>query len=379
MLSTLTESGTAGRTAGTHSPSVAVRVNDLTKAYGSVVALKDISLVVPDGHLVVLLGPSGCGKTTLLRCIAGLERPTAGEIDIGNTRVFSKSTFVEPERRGLGMMFQSYALWPHMSVFNNIAYPLTSGTGMSKDQVRAAVHDQMLKMGIEGLDERYPSQLSGGQQQRVALARALVRKPSVLLFDEPLSNVDAKVRRRLRLELRDIKRATAFSGVYVTHDQEEAMELADTLVVMENGAIAQVGSTIDVYRRPASTYVADFVGEACRFQATVVATSPRLVVDTPLGRLDFAAPDMTPSVGSTGWVAVRPEYIKLSPGSSGDEVRARALVRETVFLGSRWECRLTVADTAVIASVANPDFVGPPNGGEIEIGIPREALLWLPR
>jgi ABC-type Fe3+/spermidine/putrescine transport system ATPase subunit len=379
MLSTLTESGTAGRTAGTHSPSVAVRVNDLTKAYGSVVALKDISLVVPDGHLVVLLGPSGCGKTTLLRCIAGLERPTAGEIDIGNTRVFSKSTFVEPERRGLGMMFQSYALWPHMSVFNNIAYPLTSGTGMSKDQVRAAVHDQMLKMGIEGLDERYPSQLSGGQQQRVALARALVRKPSVLLFDEPLSNVDAKVRRRLRLELRDIKRATAFSGVYVTHDQEEAMELADTLVVMENGAIAQVGSTIDVYRRPASTYVADFVGEACRFQATVVATSPRLVVDTPLGRLDFAAPDMTPSVDSTGWVAVRPEYIKLSPGSSGDEVRARALVRETVFLGSRWECRLTVADTAVIASVANPDFVGPPNGSEIEIGIPREALLWLPR
>lgn len=379
MLSTMTESGAAGRPAGTVARTAAVSVSGLTKAYGAVVALKDISLEVPEGHLVVLLGPSGCGKTTLLRCIAGLERPTAGEITIGDTKVFSKTAFVEPERRGLGMMFQSYALWPHMSVFNNIAYPLTSGTGMSKDQVRAAVHEQMRKMGIEGLDARYPSQLSGGQQQRVALARALVRKPSVLLFDEPLSNVDAKVRRRLRLELRDIKKATAFSGVYVTHDQEEAMELADTLVVMENGAIAQVGTTIDVYRRPASTYVADFVGEACRFPATVVADSPRLVVDTALGRFEFPTPEVTTTVGASGWVAVRPEHIRLSPGGPGEVVRVRAQVRETVFLGSRWEVRLTVADTSVIASVSDPDFVGPANGSEIEIGIPREALLWLPR
>ncbi len=359
----------------------AVRIDGLTKVYGgAVTALSDVSLQVPEGHLVVLLGPSGCGKTTLLRCIAGLETPTSGQISIGDTTVFGPRVFVEPERRGLGMMFQSYALWPHMTVFNNIAYPLTSDTGMSKDQIRAAVTDQMDKMGIEGLDTRYPSQLSGGQQQRVALARAMVRKPSVLLFDEPLSNVDAKVRRRLRLELREIKKATGFSAVYVTHDQEEAMELADTLVVMENGAIAQIGSTIDIYRRPKSTYVADFVGEACRFRATVVASGPQAAtVDTELGRLEIGLHVDPPAVGSAGWVAVRPEFIRLQPAAGENVVRVRARVRETVFLGSRWEVRLSVGDTLVIASITNPDFVGPQSGSDIEIGIPQEALLWLPR
>ena len=367
-------------TAPAHALAPAVQISGLTKVYGgAVTALKDVSLTVPEGHLVVLLGPSGCGKTTLLRCIAGLERPTAGEILIGNAKVFSTNVFVEPEQRGLGMMFQSYALWPHMSVYNNIAYPLTSGTGMSKEQIRAAVSEQMSKMGIEGLDARYPSQLSGGQQQRVALARALVRKPSVLLFDEPLSNVDAKVRRRLRLELREIKRATGFSGVYVTHDQEEAMELADTLVVMENGAVAQVGSTVEVYRRPNSSYVADFVGEAVRVRGTIASAGRTIVADTQIGRLEFEANGSAPSMGDSGWVAVRPEHLQLAPTAAADAVRVRALVHETVFLGARWEVRLSIGEVSAIAWVSNPYFVGPEGGTEIEVGIPREALLWLPR
>lgn len=358
----------------------AVRIAGLTKVYGtSVVALKDITLDVPEGHLVVLLGPSGCGKTTLLRCIAGLERPTSGEIAIGETEVFSKRTFVEPERRGLGMMFQSYALWPHMTVFNNIAYPLTSGTGMRKDDIRTRVSAHMRKMGIEGLDARFPSQLSGGQQQRVALARALVREPSVLLFDEPLSNVDAKVRRRLRTELREIKKATGFSGVYVTHDQEEAMELADTLVVMESGAIAQIGSTLDIYRRPNSTYVADFVGEACRFPAKVISTGATLSVESGIGALDLALPAAPPPVGSTGWIAVRPEHLRLAPAVNVDLIRVPAQVVETVFLGARWEVRLAMGETLAIASITQPDFAAPASGSEIVIGIPRESLLWLAR
>ncbi|HEY4200313.1 MAG TPA: ABC transporter ATP-binding protein [Devosiaceae bacterium] len=374
------QSGSARVASGDTNTPLAVRIAGLNKVYGnSVTAIKDISLDVPEGHLVVLLGPSGCGKTTLLRCIAGLERPNAGEIAIGNTTVFSGNVFVQPERRGLGMMFQSYALWPHMTVFNNIAYPLSSGTGMSKEEIRAAVAKQMRKMGIEGLDARYPSQLSGGQQQRVALARALVREPSVLLFDEPLSNVDAKVRRRLRLELREIKKATGFSGVYVTHDQEEAMELADTLVVMENGMIAQIGTTIDVYRRPNSTYVADFVGEACRFRGTVEAVGRVLSVETELGLLELEAPLNPPMVGDVGWIAVRPEHIRLSAPAGENLVRVKAKVKETVFFGARWEVRLTIGETSVIASMTDPNFVGPASGSEIEVGIPREALLWLPR
>jgi iron(III) transport system ATP-binding protein len=358
----------------------AVRISGLSKVYGTaVVALKDITLSVPEGHLVVLLGPSGCGKTTLLRCIAGLEQPSAGEIAIGETQVFGRGVFVEPERRGLGMMFQSYALWPHMTVFNNIAYPLTSGTGMSRDQIRAAVADQMQKMGIDGLDARYPSQLSGGQQQRVALARALVRKPSVLLFDEPLSNVDAKVRRRLRLELRDIKKATAFSGVYVTHDQEEAMELADTLVVMENGAIAQIGTTVEVYRRPNSSYVADFVGEAVRLAARVTAVGQPLTVDTEVGSLDFDLPATLPSVGDTGWAAIRPEHLRLGGDPAPAALKFAARVKETVFLGARWEVRLTIGQTQAIASIADPDFTPPENGADVQLSVAREALLWLPR
>jgi iron(III) transport system ATP-binding protein len=358
----------------------AVRITGLTKVYpGGVKAIDNVSLAVPEGHLVVLLGPSGCGKTTLLRCIAGLERPTAGEISVAETTVFSRDVFVEPERRGLGMMFQSYALWPHMTAFNNIAYPLTSGTGMRRDEIRATVMEHMHKLGLEGLDARYPAELSGGQQQRVALARALVRRPSVLLFDEPLSNVDAKVRRRLRFELRDIKKHTGFSAVYVTHDQEEAMELADTLVVMERGTIAQAGSTVEVYQRPNSSYVAGFVGEACQFAATVTASGPSFRVDTDLGSLELPMPPTTPAAGTKGWVIARPEHIQLGSSRLPEAVHVRAKVVEAFYLGARWEVRLMIGSTLAIASSSDPSFEAPTEGAEVDVSIARKALLWLPR
>jgi iron(III) transport system ATP-binding protein len=217
---------------------------------GSVVAVDGVDLRVRSGELVVLLGPSGCGKTTLLRCIAGLERPTGGEIRVRGRTVFSHTNgcFVPPEHRRIGMMFQSYALWPHMTVSENIGYPLTA---LPRPERQARVVEMLDRLGIAGLGHRYPGELSGGQQQRVALARALVASQSLLLFDEPLSNVDAKVRRRLRTELRDLKRRSNFAGIYVTHDQEEAMELADTLVVMESGQVRQVASPRAVYERHA--------------------------------------------------------------------------------------------------------------------------------
>lgn len=359
---------------------MAVRISGLSKVFGGTVkAIDGISLDVPEGHLVVLLGPSGCGKTTLLRCIAGLERPTAGEIVVAGTTVFSQDVFVEPERRGLGMMFQSYALWPHMTTFNNIAYPLTSDTGLSRDAIRATVAEHMQKLGIEGLEARYPAELSGGQQQRVALARALVRRPSVLLFDEPLSNVDAKVRRRLRQELREIKKLTGFAGVYVTHDQEEAMELADTLVVMEKGTIAQIGTTREIYRQPKTSYVAGFVGEACQFAATVTASGQALRVESDLGPLELAAPEPRPAVGAKGWVIARPEHIRLNAPKTPDVVRAKARVDEAFFLGARWEMRLTIGGTQVIASIPDPDLDAPEVETQIDVWITRESLLWLPR
>ncbi|RZA13144.1 MAG: ABC transporter ATP-binding protein, partial [Lysobacteraceae bacterium] len=251
-----------------------VEVRNLTRRYRGkgaggqasvVTAVDDVSLSVRAGELVVLLGPSGCGKTTLLRSVAGLDRPDAGTIQINGRSVFNAGAnlFVPPEDRHIGMMFQSYALWPHMTVAQNVAYPLASSRGRA-ETFAPQVAAMLDKLGVSGLGHRYPGELSGGQQQRVALARALIASPSVILFDEPLSNVDAKVRRRLRAELRELKARTNFAGIYVTHDQEEAMELADTLVVMDSGRIRQSDAPRHVYAHPASLYVAEFVGEMNR-------------------------------------------------------------------------------------------------------------------
>jgi iron(III) transport system ATP-binding protein len=249
----------------------AIEIYSLAKSYitrrGPVVAVNDVSLVIGKNEFICLLGPSGCGKTTTLRCLAGLERPDSGLIKIGGRVVYDSSLrqYVSTERRGLGMVFQSYAIWPHMSVFDNVAYPLRQrarrGT-LSREELKQRVRSILETVDCADLEARRPGELSGGQQQRVALARALVYEPQVLLFDEPLSNLDAKLRDRMRFELRMIQERANFTALYVTHDQSEALSLSDRIAVMAHGKIRQIGSPEDIYQRPVDAFVADFIGAA---------------------------------------------------------------------------------------------------------------------
>ncbi|MDX3905923.1 MAG: ABC transporter ATP-binding protein [Pigmentiphaga sp.] len=371
-----------------------VRVSHLTKIYpgdgrkghDGVLAVDAVDLTVRRGELVVLLGPSGCGKTTLLRCIAGLEKPDGGEIQINGKTVFSSRhhVYVPPEHRHIGMMFQSYALWPHMTVFQNVAYPLTALDGYDKESIRARVADVLGRLGIVGMDHRYPGELSGGQQQRVALARALAGAPSVMLFDEPLSNIDAKVRRRLRRELRELKAQAGFSGIYVTHDQEEAMELADTLAVMESGRISQSASGRDVYEHPASIYVAEFVGEINRLQGRVETISGgEAVIATPLGKLPVSGVGLGARTGDDGWLTIRPEQVAVAPAGSPPSQPGPSfpgVVQDAIYFGARQELRLEVAGTPMTAWTTgrawNQAAMRP--GDAIDVTLPAASLRWFP-
>ena len=235
-----------------------IEIQNLFKRFKDVVAINHIQLEVNKGEMLTLLGPSGCGKTTTLRCIAGLERPEEGDIIIDGQPMLSHG-FVQPSKRGIGMVFQNYAVWPHMKVFNNIVYGLKLQK-IPKQKIRERA-DQVLELvGLAGLEDRYPAQLSGGQQQRVALARALVTNPKVLLLDEPLSNLDAKLREELRFEIKSLVRRMGITSVYVTHDQAEAMVISDRIAVMDSGNVVQIGTAQDIYKKPANRFVADFIG-----------------------------------------------------------------------------------------------------------------------
>ncbi len=236
-----------------------LEIRKLRKRYGRHLAVADIDLSVEAGEFAVVLGPSGCGKTTTLRCLAGLEKPDSGEISIGRETVFAKGVFMPPERRNIGMIFQSYALWPHMTVFQNVAFPFES-RGRRGPDVARRIKDVLAMVGLEALSDRSASLLSGGQMQRVALARALACEPAALLFDEPLSNLDLKLRQHLRVELRELQQASGATAVFVTHDQAEAAALADRVIVMNEGRIEQDDSAEDLFSRPANRFVADFIG-----------------------------------------------------------------------------------------------------------------------
>jgi len=248
-----------------------VEFRNVTKRYGSVVAVDDISFTIAPATLVTLLGPSGCGKTTSLRMIAGLEMASEGKIFIGDKDV----TNLSAADRDVSMVFQSYALFPHMSVLDNAAYG-PSVQGQPKARAREMAMDKLTMLGLAGMENRYPSELSGGQQQRVALARALVLEPQVLLFDEPLSNLDAKLRRRVREEIRDLQLRLNLTVAYVTHDQEEALAVSDKVIVMSNARIAQVGAPRELYEEPASLFVADFIGDSNIIEARVTGVSGRI-------------------------------------------------------------------------------------------------------
>ena len=240
-----------------------ITIKNVTKAFGDVVVLKEFDQVFQDKEFITLLGPSGCGKTTMLRMIAGFEKPTSGEISIDGKVVSSEKTFVPPERRDIGMVFQSYAVWPHMTVFDNVAYPLKIKK-LDKATIKQKVEWILDAVHLSQYANRMPNQLSGGQQQRVALGRALVAEPKLLLLDEPLSNLDAKLRESMRFEIKEIQKNFGITVVYVTHDQTEAMAMSDRVIVINRGIIQQVGSPLEIYRHPANQFVADFAGKIGR-------------------------------------------------------------------------------------------------------------------
>jgi len=303
-------------------------------------AAQDVSFEVPAGKLFTLLGPSGCGKTTTLRSIAGLERPVAGEIRVGDQVMFSKDVFVPPNRRGLGMVFQSYAIWPHMSVFENAAFPLRVSRKFSRERVLRVLKT----VALEDFADREATKLSGGQQQRLALARALVMEPRLLLLDEPLSNLDAKLRERMRFELKRLQRELGITTVYVTHDQSEALALSHSIAVMHAGRIEQIGSPREIYERPRNQFVADFVGSTNFLEARVLSRDGDFYrVSSQIGGMKVLATDPL-ATDEIVTISVRPEDIELSETRRDGENAWEGTVYQKVFLGESVDFVVTVGE-----------------------------------
>lgn len=362
-----------------------VRVSNLVKHFrrqdGSEVrAVNDVSIEVAPGKFTVLLGPSGCGKTTLLRCVAGLENPMAGRVEIRGRTVFDSvnSINVPPEGRGLNMIFQSYALWPHMTAFGNVAYPLRCQK-VKRSEIASRVERTLSLVGIAELSRSYPNQMSGGQQQRVALARALVSNSDLVLFDEPLSNVDAKVREQLRYELMSMQHELGFAALYVTHDQTEAMELANDIVVLESGRIAQGGSPQEIYSEPKSRYVADFVGTINELEGTLRELTPGGggQVETPVGHLRAGAIVRGINVGDKVAVVCRPERVALSMSEIRVENSWEATVRAVVFSGARTEHVVEFGSTKPFR-IWHSDIDPIPSGTAVRIGVAAKDLRVIP-
>ncbi|KQS75389.1 sugar ABC transporter substrate-binding protein [Rhizobium sp. Leaf384] len=279
------------------------------KQFGAFTAIHDLSITIEPGQLVTLLGPSGCGKTTTLRMLAGLEHPTSGQILIGGKDV----TMLPANERDVSMVFQSYALFPHMSSLDNVAYGLES-SGMKRKEARERAEEGLKLVGLAGMGARLPAELSGGQQQRVAVARALVLEPQVLLLDEPLSNLDARLRRQVRTEIRELQQRLGFTAVYVTHDQDEALAVSDRIIIMKDGVIAQEGSPRDLYEAPASAFIADFMGEANVVACDVIRVEGADAT-IRIGALEHRVPSRNARPGPAK-LAVRPNSITLEPAST---------------------------------------------------------------
>ena len=315
-----------------------IEISNLVVRYGEVVAVDGVSLTVGQGEHVTLLGPSGCGKTTTLRAIAGLEEPSGGMIRIAGATVYSAAERrnVPAEKRGVSMVFQSYAVWPHMSVFDNVAYGLRV-RNLPRDKVAAEVERALDLVQMRDFATRSAALLSGGQQQRVALARAIAFSPTVLLFDEPLSNLDAKLRAEMRVELRALQRRLGVTSVYVTHDQEEALAISDRVVVMNVGGIEQIGTPEDIYNRPKTRFVADFVGSANLIAGRVrsEASAGGLIGFDAEGGVALEALAVHPPTGNEDRVAVRTAYIEITAGSNGggDANKISGSIRQRLFHG----------------------------------------------
>jgi putative spermidine/putrescine transport system ATP-binding protein len=341
-----------------------ITLQGLTKRFGPVVAVDALHLEIQEGELITLLGPSGCGKTTTLRMVAGFETPDAGEILFGGRPV----TWTPPERRNVGIVFQNYALFPHLTVAENVAF----GLQMRREPpatIARRVGEILERVQLRGLERRYPHQLSGGQQQRVALARALVINPAVLLLDEPLANLDAKLREEMRFYIRHLQREFGITTIYVTHDQAEAMVLADRIAVLRDGALQQVGPPEAIYRRPANAWVAEFIG-LTNFIAGEVAgrQDGRLVVRTGVGT--FTCQGDVP--GGPVLICVRPEALHIGATLPN---RLRAVVRERVFLGNLLDYRMEGADGLRLRVQADPSQAYAP-GASVDLAFaPDEAWV----
>ena len=310
------------------SHAAAVTFDHVTKTFGSVVAVDNVSFRVEAGALVTLLGPSGCGKTTTLRIIAGLERVSAGRVLIGEADV----TRLSATERDVSMVFQSYALFPHMTVLENVAYGLNV-SGLAKAEACAQAEAGLELVGLQGYGARLPSELSGGQQQRVAVARALVLEPQVLLFDEPLSNLDAKLRRRVREEIRELQQNLGMTAIYVTHDQEEALAVSDCIIVMRNATIAQQGTPREVYEEPADMFVANFIGDANLVDVEIIDVNDKWA-SVRLGNIDKILPSRGLKAGAAK-AAIRPEALLLSPQTASDGMEGCVL--KATYLGTHME------------------------------------------
>lgn len=357
-----------------------IEIKNLFKKFGNVVAINNIELKVQKGEILTLLGPSGCGKTTTLRCIAGLEKPDAGDIIIDGQPMFSQR-FVPPAQREIGMVFQNYAVWPHMRVFDNVAYGLKIQK-LPTALIKEKVNEILASVDLTGLGERYPGQLSGGQQQRVALARALVRKPKVLLLDEPLSNLDAKLREKMRFEIKSLVRRMNITTVYVTHDQAEAMVISDRIAVMDKGNIVQVGTPEEIYKKPATRFVADFIG-------TTNFISGQITEVLPHRELVYLHTDFTPrllcrvldsalaSLNEKVYASIRPEDIEVfSEPQKEKENFLKGIIEHRAYLGNFLYLFVKVEKTLLRAQA--PYHLSPKEGDEIFLFLNPQKCLILP-
>jgi iron(III) transport system ATP-binding protein len=346
-----------------------ITIDKVTKYFDSVEVIREFSEVINDKEFISLLGPSGCGKTTMLRMIAGFEKPTSGEIRIGDRVVSSAKTFVPPEQRGIGMVFQSYAVWPHMTVFENVAYPLKISK-LPKAEIKVKVEKILQAVHLEQYAERIPSQLSGGQQQRVALGRALVSEPRLLLLDEPLSNLDAKLRENMRFEIKDIQRNFGITVVYVTHDQAEAMAMSDRIIVLENGIIQQVAPPTEIYRHPVNQFVADFVGKVNFLKGEAGNGKIELI------GIDQSVPYQGPLTGKV-IVAVRPENIVLCPpdAASFPSGVLEGTLFSMFYLGDINDCRIDINGEILRVIAESNSFDILKEGQKVTVGL-KEFLVY---
>lgn len=363
-----------------------VSIRNLNKSFatarGAVQAIREMNLEIDPGEFFSLLGPSGCGKTTTIRCIAGLENPDEGEIMLGDELVFSRARkrMVPVYQRKIGMVFQSYAIWPHMDVFDNVAFPLKYG--MKKRPTEREIKEKVSKacalVQLEGLESRSATQLSGGQQQRVALARSLVRNPEVVLMDEPLSNLDAKLRMETRLELRNLLKQLGATTVYVTHDQTEAFAVSDRVGVMRDGRLIQVGTPRDIYLRPNESFIAGFVGRINFLEGEVAQSKVedgKRVVRTGIGFVECPSVEAM-SDGQKVKLGIRAESVKLLEATEQGTINIfHGTVKTAVFLGEYVDCEVTIDSQLFYVKV--PPEIKVSTGSKVAVRLPPDSLIVL--